>query len=84
MDFPVLHTDAVERFLESASWLTAEDAPAVTTLRALAERLDTDPEPQAAMFSQYGLVYRALLKRSAGPAEKDPLETMLDDAAGDA
>lgn len=83
MDFPVLHTDAVDTFLASAHWLTAEDAPAVATLRALAERLDTDPEPLPAMFSQYGLVYRALLKRSHGPSEKDPLEAMLDEAAGE-
>ncbi len=58
---------ACQRFLDSASYLGDEDAPAVAALLALAEQIDAEPF-QAATFSQYGLTYRSLLKRKpTGP-----------------
>ena len=75
------NTAAVNRFLKAATWLTDEDEPAVTLLKMLARQLDDEPF-QAATASQYGLTYRALLKRApSDESGSDPLGELLDGGA---
>lgn len=71
------YADATEAFLREADWLSALDAPAVATLRHLAA--DLDDGAGAATVAQYGVAYRALLKRApaAGDGEGDELEGAL-------
>lgn len=71
-------TAATNKFLREAKpWLTPEDAPMVTGLKMLAAQLDR--EFQAALFTQYGVTYRTLLKKKPESAgEKDPLEGLLE------
>lgn len=72
------YSESVDRFLATASWLTDEDLPAVTALKMIALELDTGAF-QAAIVSQFGLHYRALLKRKpAVVPTQDPLEALLD------
>lgn len=69
---------ATELFLKDASpWLTPSDAPAVATLRLMAESLDR--EYQAAMSNSYGLTYRNLLKNKppVDSGEVDPLDDII-------
>ena len=71
------YAEAVQTFIDNATWLTPEDEPMVFGLQALAEELDN--EFRAATYAQYGLTYRFLVKRSQGTAEdKDELEALLD------
>lgn len=72
------YTESIETFLESAEWLTDVDVPAVTTLLLLAKRLDEEGF-HAQTIAQFGLCYRALLKRAPGgdDEETDPLEALL-------
>lgn len=77
IEVPSTHTEAVDAFLASADWLTVEDLPAVTALKTIAMELDTGPF-QAAIMSQYGLHYRALLKRRPPDAPQgDELEDLF-------
>lgn len=73
--------EATEEFVEASEWLGSEDAPAVATLRAVAEQLDGgDLTP--ALLGQYGLTYRSLLKRRpADPPDEDEFEQLLADGA---
>lgn len=68
--------EATEAFLESADWLTAEDEPAIMSLRAAAVELDA--ELGAPLLAQYRLFYTGLLKKAPQvSAEVDPLEDLL-------
>ncbi len=70
--------DSVEEFLESAaSWLSEEDSPAVVTLKKLAHALDEKIHPP--LLQQFGLTYRALLKKRPGAnqEEGDELDDIL-------
>lgn len=73
------YTESIERFLEAADWLTDADTPAVTTLTLLARKLDDDGF-HAQTIAQFGLCYRALLKRAPGgdDDETDPLDALLE------
>lgn len=69
---------AVRLFVESAGWLKASDAPAVTSLIQMAKQLDKDKRISATLMGTFGLAYRSL--RSQAPdddATTDPLEAML-------
>lgn len=70
-------TNSVEQFLKGADWTAApEHAPAVVSLKAMAEALDKNLMP--AMLAQYGLTYRTLLKsKPVDGGEPDPLEKLL-------
>ena len=73
------YSRAVKRFLRGADWLTEADAPAVTTLVLLGRQLD-EGGFHAPTIQQFGLCYRALLKRAPdqGGAAEDPLEALLE------
>ena len=69
---------ATEEFLRDAkAWLKPSDAPAVATLRLMAQALDT--EYQAAMSNSYGITYRNLLshKPAETDEEVDPLDEII-------
>lgn len=51
-------------FIQSATWLTDEDNPAIVSLIAMARELDDRLNPP--LVAQYGLTYRNLLKRKPG------------------
>lgn len=71
-------TTATNAFMRaSKGWLTAEHAPAVTTLKVLASQLDR--EVSAALVAQYGLTYRSLLKEkpTAPAGQGDELAAAL-------
>lgn len=71
---------AVNKFKKSAkSWMTDEDAPAMTSLEAMAKALDEHMTP--ALLNSYGVAYRALLaRRPNGEDEEDELEMALREA----
>lgn len=76
---PTTYTGAVRAFITAHPELTATDTPALVQLKALAKELDADPS-QGALQSQFGLVYRNLVKRvdaMANPVTTDPLEAEL-------
>lgn len=67
---------AVARFLEVANWLDDSHLPAVIALRVMAEELDREPTP--ALYAQFGLYYRSLVK--AKPVEQaamNPFEELI-------
>lgn len=68
--------EAVSRFLETATWLDDSHLPSVMALRGLA--LELDREPTAALYAQFGLYHRSLLKEK--PVEQganNPFEELL-------
>ncbi|MFT4051107.1 MAG: hypothetical protein QM677_02515 [Microbacterium sp.] len=70
---------AVRKFKKAArTWLSDEDYPAVIALENVARELDAG-NVSPAMIGQFGLAYRALLKRQpAAPAtEVDPLDDII-------
>jgi hypothetical protein len=68
--------EAVEEFLASADWLTAQHAPSVAALKALAVELDK--EVTAALVAQFGVLHRSLLKeRPSVVPDVDPLAELL-------
>lgn len=70
-------TTAVEAFEKASPWLGDVDAPAVETLRTIAEVLD-EGDRTPALMAQFGLTHRALLKRAPAADEPaDPLEAAL-------
>lgn len=75
--------EAVDAFIESASWLGDADLPGVMTLRKLAEVLDAcEATPQAALLSQFNMAFRDLRGREpkADGGTRDPLAAALDAA----
>jgi hypothetical protein len=67
---------AVSRFLETATWLDDSHLPSVMALRGLAA--DLDREPTAALYAQFGLYHRSLLKaKPLEPTEVNPFEELL-------
>ena len=70
-------TEAVEKFLAEASWLSGADAPMVASLQIMAAQLDK--RFSAATMAQFGLSFRYLAKKApADEGTKDPLERLLD------
>ena len=61
--------ESVSRFLETANWLDDSHLPSIMALRGLAAELDR--EPTAALYAQFGLYHRSLLK--AKPVEQSAL-----------
>lgn len=76
-------TESVETFLtDAAEWLTDEDSPAVVFLQQTAAQLDVKMTP--ALLSQYGLMYRSLLKKKPEQVEhEDELAKALAEAEED-
>lgn len=73
-------SEAVERFESSAPWLGDPHAPALVTLRVLAETLDAGDRTPA-LVAQFGLTYRSLAKLAPSEAgAEDPLEAALREA----
>ena len=70
------YSKAVEEWLEQADWITEEHGPAVTGLQQVAAFLDTGFNAQA--FSQYGVLFRWLMKQAPSGEEDDGLEDLLD------
>lgn len=69
-------TESVNEFLATADWLTASHAPSVTSLIAMARKLDEEVTP--AMLAQYSAVHRYLMKEKPKVvAEVDPLVELL-------
>jgi hypothetical protein len=69
-------TESVKQFLEEATWLNASHAPSVTSLIAMAKKLDEEVSP--AMLAQYSGVHRYLMKEKPRlVVSEDPLEKML-------
>lgn len=75
------YTGAVNAFIEASPWLGDEDLPAIIALQSLAHELDTAPV-QAAMVGQFGLTYRALLKRQPAVTEDEDELTKAMRASG--
>jgi len=75
--------ESVEAFVSASPWLAPPHAPAVTTLRVLARKLDGgDLTP--ALVSQFGLTFRSLAKLApAAPPAKSPLAAALEEAGVD-
>lgn len=72
-------TEAVDKFISSASWLTDEDAPMVAGLRIAGQMMDK--KFSAATLAQFGLCYRTLMKkRPEAAGEEDELEALLNGA----
>lgn len=72
-------TQATEKMITAAAWLTPTDAPALALLRSLAIEIDRDPT--AALASAYGTAYRALVKRAPATAPpKTGLAAALEEA----
>lgn len=68
---------AVERFEASAPWLGDPHAPALVTLRVLAETLDAG-NLTPALVAQFGLTFRSLAKLAPPiDAADDPLTAAL-------
>ena len=77
------YSQSVEKYLRESQWITDAEAPAVTTLRSLADALDNGPLVPA-LVAQFGMTFRSLQKREPSAAgEKDELDGLLDDAPGD-
>lgn len=74
---------SLDKFEKSADWLGDADAPALAALRAMAAELDGGGA-KPALYSQWGLHYRALLKRapSTDDADSDPLEDIINRGRG--
>ena len=69
-------TQSIEAYLKTnESWLTDDDLPVITALRAMARELDK--ELTSTMLSQYGLHFRALDKKRPTAVEDDELEILL-------
>lgn len=69
-------TEAVSRFLETATWLDDSHLPSVVALRGLAAELDV--QPTAALYAQFGLYHRSLLKaKPLEPTEVNPFEELI-------
>jgi hypothetical protein len=69
-------SESTQIFIDRATWLTEDDAPAVVTLLALAAELDANLNPP--LVAQYGLTYRNLLKRKPVEIEEvDELAKLL-------
>lgn len=83
MDTAKTFEQALDAFIADAQWLGTEDLPALVSLRAIAKSLDGG-DINAAMVAQWGLQYRALLKRSpdSAAAPSDPLAAALADLDG--
>ncbi len=74
------YEEAVEAFLDAATWLTDADLPGVMSLRSLAKHLDAFTGlPQAALLSQFNMTFRDLRNREPkGVAgADDPLAAAL-------
>jgi hypothetical protein len=70
------HVEAVSKFLAAADWLDDSHLPSIVALRVMAQALDREPTP--ALYAQFGLYYRSLLK--AKPSENvavNPFEELL-------
>lgn len=63
-------SQAVEKFLETAPYLTDEHLPSIVSLQAIAEQLDGG-KVTPAMLAQFGLTHRALLKANPEAAALD-------------
>ena len=74
-------TAATKKMENSLDWLSDADAPALYTLYALAEELDSG-NITPSLVGQYSLAYRALLKRAprASSESTDPLAQALAEA----
>lgn len=72
-------TESVEEFVSASPWLSAEHAPALATLRAVAAELDGG-ELVPALVAQFGLTHRALAKERPTGEEQDPLAAALEEA----
>ena len=68
-------TEAVERFLEAADWLTDEDAPAVVMLKNCAQKLDE--QYQAAMVQQARMLFGMLRDKKTVSPVADEAEEFL-------
>lgn len=69
-------SQAVSRFLETATWLDDGHLPSVMALRALAVELDR--EVTAALVAQFGLLHRSLLKaKPVEAAAANPFEELI-------
>lgn len=63
-------TQAVEKFLGNAPYLSDEHLPSIVSLQAIAEELDSG-KVTPAMLAQFGLTHRALLKANPETAAHD-------------
>jgi hypothetical protein len=73
---PASHSEAVAKFLETADWLDDSHLPSVMALQGLAAELDREPSP--ALWAQFGLYHRSLMK--AKPSDNtvtNPYEELL-------
>jgi len=71
-------TKSIQAFISVSDWLAPEHMPAVYTLTALAEQLDSSPNVSAALIAQFGVTFRDL--RSQAPSSSytdDPIEQAL-------
>lgn len=73
-------TGAVQLFIEAATWLSDEHAPALISLVALAQQLDGgDRKPST--FAQFNLAHRALLKdQPGGDDDDDGIDALISQA----
>lgn len=79
MRTPTTYRESVDSFIDAASWLGDADGPGVMTLIKIADILDADPKPQAALISQFGMVFRDLRGREpkATGESGDPVAAAL-------
>lgn len=70
-------TEAVNKFIQSAEWLTEEDEVAIVTLKAVAAELDTMNKLHAPLVSAFGLTYRDLMKKKPIDMDVDEIELLL-------
>lgn len=80
MRTPTTYREAVDSFIEAAPWLGDADLPGVMSLIKIADHLDTESKPQAALISQFGMVFRDLRGREPKIAggQGDALAAALD------
>lgn len=74
-------SQSIEEFVEASPWLGSADAPALATLRYIADAIDAGAGTPA-MIAQLGLTHRSLLKRAPKAVEvASPLAAALEEAA---
>jgi len=70
------HAEAVSRFLATADWLDDSHLPSIMALRGIAAQLDREPSP--ALWAQFGLYHRSLMKaKPSDDAPFNPYEELL-------
>jgi hypothetical protein len=65
-------SEVVDDYITQADYLTDDDTPAISALRAMAEELDSGTRTPA-MFNVFGVTLRALQKRKGsdqGPVDE--------------